>query len=322
MPEQKSTTTELERIVQNLIDSGESAETIEAVIKEYEVQSQAQTDAQKPYTGPSTFAEGVLDSLTSGEAAGAGAKGGLGFLKGATLDIPSSAMGALRGVGNLITNPKETIAGIPEGLGNMWEIAQQAGTDPEAFGRMMGQITGQPLVTAGLARGAPGAARAVIANAHRAGPPLETVGGLIRTHGGITGFMPPFTVPRYARLAERMAGRGIEEVGRRLTATKPVPPMPQVTTMPPGPTITSQPVPPQTPPPPAQITPTVPQATLPEFTATRGNQPSPGGPPSGGNMIKVSKANLAKNYEEMLKNGYEAVGRLPDGGVIFRKKAQ
>ncbi len=136
-----------------------------------------------------------------------------GFAKGATVDIPSNIMGGLSSIGNLISDPVNTIKNMPSDIANMgrsmWDTTKQAGQDPEAFGRMMGNIGGQPLVTAGMAKGAPGAYR-------MAGAPVEGAGRIMRQHQPLSGMIPRMVEPRVARTIERGVGRGIENIGKRM----------------------------------------------------------------------------------------------------------
>ncbi len=150
------------------------------------------------YKGPDTFWGGVLHSLRpGGESDIAALKGFGGFLKGAITDIPSS-------ISNLISssresrqnfipptnqdislNPMEAIhAALQQGksgLAAIGDVTSQAGSHPVEFGRMMGQLTGQPAVTTGLMEGIPSAIKGIpkipVRNIVRsAGPYVEGAG--------------------------------------------------------------------------------------------------------------------------------------------------
>jgi hypothetical protein len=87
---------ELLHIIGQMIKAGETQDTINSVIKEYESQSanSASTIHEQPqihkqpdsYSGPDSFAGGVLNSLGSGDAALAGLKGLGGYIVGAVAD--------------------------------------------------------------------------------------------------------------------------------------------------------------------------------------------------------------------------------------------
>lgn len=159
---------------------------------------------------PDSWSEGFINSITSGEALGAGLSGLKGFAKGATFDIPESIIGGIKGAYNLVTDPINTIKSIPPGIKAMMELTEQAGARPEEFGRMMGQMTGQPLTTAGLVKAAPSITRG-------AGAVLEPTGRMMRRHQPLTGMpiISPFAGRNLQKL-ERYAGRGLENVGQRM----------------------------------------------------------------------------------------------------------
>lgn len=207
----------LKSIVQRMIDAGESEENIGKVIQHFKAQG---TPAPEPqgdtYAGPDTFWGGVMNSLNpfggtddSGSAIEAGGRGALGWLKGATIDLPGSIVGGLQTIGNTIADPIGTIKSIPQGLSNMWDTTMQAGSDPEAFGRMTGQLTGQPLVTAGIAKGAPLAKPYV-------GSALEGAGSVMRRYQPVSGFLPRLAEGRTLRNIERGVGGGLERLGQRM----------------------------------------------------------------------------------------------------------
>lgn len=163
---------------------------------------------------PDTWMKGFINSITSGDALDAGMSGLKGFAKGATLDIPASIYGGLKSVYNLVTNPKETISNIPSDLVNMasgiGERFSKAGSEPEEFGRMMGNITGQPLTTYGLAKATPSIVRGT-------GAAVEGTGRVMRRYAPLTGM--PIISPLAGRnlvRAERMVGRGLESVGKKM----------------------------------------------------------------------------------------------------------
>lgn len=174
---------------------------------------------------PGTSAGGIWESIKSGEALNAGLQGGLGFLKGAVLDIPETIIGGAQSAWNLAkdiapipgNNPLSAIgdrlAQIPEGIRGIDRIAQSAGSNPEEFGRMMGQMTGQPAVMGVAGPALPGIARAGIRGA---GLPVETVGRIMAKHQPLSGFIPRLMEPRIARTLEKSIGKGIENIGRKM----------------------------------------------------------------------------------------------------------
>lgn len=201
----------LESIVQGMIDAGESEEDIASVIKEYSAAEKQRTEG---ISEPTSFGEGVLESLSGGEAIGAGLKGAKGFARGAVLDLPASIGGALRTIGGMVTSPrstsKEVLRSIKDIPSQFAEAVMMSGSEPESFGRMMGQFTGQPLATAGISRIPP---KPII---RALGRPIEATGRVTKSEGFISGIMPPITTPRYLKYGERMIGRGLERIGKRM----------------------------------------------------------------------------------------------------------
>ncbi len=173
------------------------------------------------YDEPSTFTSGVMNSLTSGDALGASARGALGFAKGAIVDLPSSIWSGIKGIGNMIANPgtaiPEAIEGIKQLPGQISELTSKAGSDPEAFGRFMGQVTGQPAVTAGLTKGLPIATKAATPVAGRA---LQATGDVASRTGLIGSALPSavgrWGVPPYLRAVDRSLGKGLRNIGDSL----------------------------------------------------------------------------------------------------------
>lgn len=175
------------------------------------------------YTGPDTFMEGVLNS--GPEVLDAMGSSALGYLKGATLDIPSSLY---HGAKNAVMHPIDTLLSSMGPLGDVIsgkdsmapirEASANAGAQPEAFGRIAGQLAGQPAVTGGIISGAPSAVRA-------AGTPIAATGRAMKNYQPISGILPGMLEPRLARIAESMAGRGIEAIGNRMRRPAPVPPL-------------------------------------------------------------------------------------------------
>lgn len=147
------------------------------------------------------------------EGFGAGAYEGLkGFIKGATIDIPSSIIGGIKGAYNLAKDPlnfgPNVMKGISDTTGNLIDSFENAGSEPEQFGRLMGNITGQPLVTAGIAKGTPSAIRGT-------GHVIEPVGKFIKDYRPMTG-MPVISplAGRNLNRIERVTGAGIEKLGQ------------------------------------------------------------------------------------------------------------
>lgn len=153
-----------------------------------------------------SFSEGFINSILGGEALDAGMEGAKGWMKGA-IDIPGAIMSAVETGKNLVTDPIGTLKSIPEGMQQMWETAQQAGSNPEAFGRMMGEATGQPLTTGGIIKGTPSMVRA-------AGIPVEKTGSIMRRYQPVSGVMPRLVEGRTLRNIERGVGKGVERMGQ------------------------------------------------------------------------------------------------------------
>jgi len=151
-----------------------------------------------------SFGSGFIRSVLGGDAYDAGIAGAKGWAKGA-VDLPSTIMGMI----NAAKDIPGAIRGIPAGLQAMWETTKNAGANPEEFGYMMGQQTGQPLATAGLVKGAPSVIRG-------AGIPTEFAGRVMKNYAPMSGTIPRMIEPRIARVAERAVGKGIESVGKKM----------------------------------------------------------------------------------------------------------
>lgn len=187
-----------------------------------------------------TFMGGFTDSLMNGEALRAGAKGGLGYLKGAVTDLPSSLAGGLKAIANAALHPIDTISNAPSDIANMASnissTFSHAGSNPEAFGELMGQLTGQPVVTHGLIKGVPAgtfgmtgdipsglslARDAATTAKPYVGSALEATGGYMREHQPLSGLIPRIAEPRTLRNFESSIGGGIEDLGKRMQVEKP-----------------------------------------------------------------------------------------------------
>jgi hypothetical protein len=201
----------LESIIQRMIDAGESEENIATVIREHNRKGPTPTTFRNE---PTTFTGGVGKSLASGEALKAGMEGGLGWLKGATLDLPGNIIGGATGLAKLGANAMmgpfggapqmgQEMMSIP---GQLADITMRAGSDPETFGRTVGQATGQPLAAAGV--GAVAKPAAVMA-----GRGIEAVGRGVAAHKPVSGLFPRMFDSRTLRGLEGGAGRGIERIG-------------------------------------------------------------------------------------------------------------
>lgn len=225
----------IKAIIQKAMDEGQSDDVIKSLIKHHNDLNYPQPTNQK-ITEPTTFWGGVNKATQpGGEVEQSVLKSLLGYAKGAVLDIPSTIMGAIQdfpeGVSRLATDPIGTLKGAAEGAsympGQLAEIAKMAGSEPEAFGRTMGNMTGQPLAMELGIPHIPGAIRAT-------GNPVAAAGRLIKEKQPITGFLPPFMAPRTARMIEGGVGSGIEAVGEAMKKTGlPKPPVQMAPSTPP-----------------------------------------------------------------------------------------
>lgn len=212
---------ELEAIVQRMIDANEDEENIASVIKEYPSTKLSLEEKNKiPLKEPTTFSEGFNKSLGSGEAVKTGLRGLKGFAQGAITDLPSNIYNGIKSIGNMIVDPINTMKSGYETLSNLPKNAMNttinAGSNPEEFGRMMGNMTGQPLVTAGLTKSLPYAPQVAVSGLNKIGKPLEAVGNVVSLEGLASGFLPPLATPRYLKMAERLGGRGVRNIGQKM----------------------------------------------------------------------------------------------------------
>jgi hypothetical protein len=180
-----------------------------------------------PIKEPTTFVGGFLKSISprsdhlkpggaTGEAFNTGMQGGLGFAQGS---IPHP-IDAIKGIGNAIAHPIDAASSALQGLkelpSNVMNTTMQAGSEPEQFGRMMGEMTGQPLATAGLAKGIPYVPSMAVNGLKMAGTPAAAVGGMMERFQPLSGFMPRFADMRSLRTIERLGGRGIRNIGEKM----------------------------------------------------------------------------------------------------------
>ena len=210
---------DLETIVQRMMDANESEDDIEAVIKEFNTvhppkpQPVPRSVQQTAPTEEDTFMGGFTKSLFGGEALSAGLQGAGGFLRGAIADIPSTLWGGAKDIFESASDPSKFVRDIPgaitEGVPamarEMGDVTARAGSDPHAFGRMMGQLTGQPAVMGKLP-----ALRNPTANV------LEGTGRFVAKNQPVTGMLPRIAQPRTMRLAERGAGKLAERLGQAI----------------------------------------------------------------------------------------------------------
>lgn len=158
-----------------------------------------------------TFWEGFANSYKTGEAQDVNTRALKGYAKGA-INLPKTIMGMVDTASSLYNNPMETIRNIPSGIVSgikgMYDTTRMAGSNPEAFGEMLGESTGQPLLTAGMAKAAP----SVISKAGR---------GL--QNYPLTDWVPGsrFVIPPAVRRLDKnvlsgAVGRGIEKVGNMM----------------------------------------------------------------------------------------------------------
>jgi hypothetical protein len=206
---------DLNTIVQRMIDADEPEEAIASVIQHFQkVNPPKPQPAPRPVqkiapTEEDTFMGGFTKSLFGGEALGAGLQGALGFAKGAIADIPSTIIGGAKDALDMKLNPGMTALRMSEGIKQIPGVVERAGSDPEPFGRLMGQLTGQPAVMHGLGVGA-NALRNPVASI------LEGTGGFVAKHQPITGLAPRIVQPRTLRLVERGIGKGVERLGQAI----------------------------------------------------------------------------------------------------------
>jgi hypothetical protein len=219
---------DLETIVQRMMDANEPEEEIEAVVKEFTRMHPPKPVQQVSNDEPGTFWGGVAKSFAPGGDVDKAVSSSLGgFFKGAIADIPETLWGAVKDAAQVVSHPIQTLKDAPaafsEGLpalGRQFaETTANAGADPEAFGRMTGQLTGQPLATAGLTKAAP-LTRGPI------GAVVEGTGRIMRKHAPISGMMPRLVEPRIARIAERGAGGLVEKAGQAIRGKQQPPPTP------------------------------------------------------------------------------------------------
>lgn len=234
--------------VKNAIDAGHTEEEIAAMIKRYRELNPEPVDRTPaippaPYTGdtarrvaesePDTFWGGVANSFKTGEALKAGFEGARGWLRGAILDIPSSLNDAgnaiAAGLDSLATNPEAHFKAMGPAFREMGHefanTVSHAGSNPHAFGRMMGQLTGQPIVMEGALAGTGALARTApvqnFAKAHalQAAKVLEPVGRAMEGSRAATSGVPYTKTGAIAKVAGRTVapvGRAIRQTGENL----------------------------------------------------------------------------------------------------------
>lgn len=216
----------LESKVQQMIDAGESEDAINAYIDSHDSMSPVSSSE------PDTFMGGVMKALTGGDSLDAGLRGATGFIKGATVDIPQGLWSGAKGLGSLAKNAmmgpfqeqpgisNETWNSLKAAPGAMADMFMKSGSEPEAFGRTVGQITGQPAVTAGVTAALPSVASAIAPaaklGARVGGRGLEAVGDVMANHQPISGVVPRMFDMRTARMGEHVIGRGVSKLGTKI----------------------------------------------------------------------------------------------------------
>ena len=220
----------LESIVQKMINAGEPEENIALVIKNYKPGVEPATKGPTPTSPPpnpnTEWWKGFGGSLFGGEAGKASEQGLLGWGKGAIADIPSTVMGGLKTIGGLVTNPSETMSDIGSSLkalpGQVVDTTKKAGADPYAFGEMVGQMGGQPL----MMDMAPGMIKAAAPTVLPAvGKGMQAVGDFVSKNQPVTGILPFNAAPRTLRLMEKGVGKVTSKIGDLLAPDEPTPPV-------------------------------------------------------------------------------------------------
>jgi hypothetical protein len=229
---------ELRQIVKNMVDAGEDEAAIAAVIKRHgELNTPPDRTPEippAPFTGqtarsvgpeePDTFWGGVGRSFSSGEVANAAWEGLKGWGEGAILDIPSTIKDTVHGLWeggkSIIDDPEAHLKAMSPAFKEMGQqfadTVARAGSEPRAFGRMTGQITGQPLATEGAIAGAGMAGRAARLPVSRI---MEPLGRAMEGSRAATAGVPYTKTGAIAKIAGRTiapAGRVIRQTGENL----------------------------------------------------------------------------------------------------------
>lgn len=175
-----------------------------------------------PDSAPGTWMGGFLNSFRPGGDVEQSTNRNLrGYLEDA-INIPKTVIGGIKSAYQGIKdgynfNAKDMPVLSREELGAQLNNKTPMGNpldsmdygSNDSFGRMMGQMTGQPLVTAGLIKGAPSAIRG-------AGAVLDKTGGIVAKHAPISATIPSILEPRIARIMESAVGRGVQNVGQKM----------------------------------------------------------------------------------------------------------
>jgi len=221
---------DLKTVLQRMQAEGKSDDEMRSMIDYYNNKFPKQDNKTltrptlKPITSePTDWWGGVGKSLLPGGSASEAAKQGAGgFVKGTFLDMPQNVLSAARAAaatpldmfsdavhrGIAMYQDPTNKSNIPgyDAFNTAKQAITNAGSDPEPFGRLMGNVTGQPLLTEGLMRGAP-----------YAGPYVNQFGGMLAEHQPISGVAPKFLEARTARLGEMGVGQGLQAVGNAMS---------------------------------------------------------------------------------------------------------
>lgn len=112
----------------------------------------------------SSYGTGFMRSVLNGDAIKANLNSLKGYLKGGIAELPENAINFINSVlegptQEKLSNIPSDIVNLPSGIVDtakqMYKTTMESGSNPEAFGRMMGQTTLQPLLTEGLVKGVP-----------------------------------------------------------------------------------------------------------------------------------------------------------------------
>ena len=179
----------------------------------------------EPFNGPRLVSADEPDTYWAGALKGA-KEGVLGGAKGFVEGLATSPKSLIEGIAHILTtNPLTTVGETVDALKRLPAAIRDAGVDPETWGRSVGNVTGQTMLTAAAPTGVSAAGRGLAAAGPAVKAATNTVArGVASAAQAVDPDLVGLLSPRAAH-AMRVAARAGRVVDRA-TSSEPVAPSP------------------------------------------------------------------------------------------------